>query len=696
MKRKSATKKALRFLAVALILVSVIVTSVVSASAYEVKGKTLSEVLGMDGSVYYQWLVAHMKDKYYNTTPYAHADHRNPNGDCSGANGALDTPGVPALNCMGFVWHVLYMPTKMSGGNTGLIPAYGKGGWYGLYTGYNLTRRYFSSKKELLDSGYAEPGDIIWMFVVNENVADDSNHIAIYMGDGHSDRVWHAVKSGTKFGTINAKYKQYIVIKSGIIRKLATPTLKSVTNTASGPKITWGKVNGATWYRVFVKNGSKWSILGNTKNNYFVDKRAKSGEKYTYTVRCVDADGKARSGYNTKGISNTYYAAPGGFYAESNVQNTSITFSWKPVDGAVKYRVYRRTARNDWEIVAKTALTSFTDTNVKSPTPYLYTVRALDKDSKAVSAYRTPLKAYILRTVPKITDDTVSNSGLTLSWNAVPGAEQYKVYKKVGSSWKGIGTSTTNSFTYKTPDKNVETAYTVRCLSSTNNAYTSDYDRTGYTALFETAPKMTRLDAAQNGIQLTWSAQQNAEKYRIYRKEASGTWTKLIDTDATTYTDTTAENGKLYTYTLRCVTADGKKLLSGFDSKGWSMTTTSTPKVSVTATDDGIQVDWDKVMNAAGYRVFIKENGKWHAIANVKDNSFLYTDVIDGQEYTFTVRAVDANKRLNSFYDTVGASATYVDPNPPTEANELAGTGAEPALEEVTEPEIEPVTEPVE
>lgn len=670
-------KKAVRILTIALIIATVFMTSVISASAYEVKGKTLAEVLGMDGAVYYQWLASHVKDKYYNTTPYAHADHRNPNGDCDGANGSLDTPGVPALNCMGFVWHMLYMPTKMSGGNTGLIPAYGKGGWYGLYTGYTITRRYFSSKKELLNSGYAEPGDIIWMFVDNELVANDSNHIAIYMGDGHSDRVWHAVKAGTKFGSINPDYNQYIVIKSGVIRKLATPTLKSVTNTVSGPKITWGKVNSATWYRVFVKKGDKWSVLGNTKNNYFVDKRAKSGQKYTYTVRCVDSKGNNRSGYNAKGISNTYYAAPGGFYAEGAVDK-EITFSWKPVDGAVKYRVYRRTAHNDWEVVCRTAQTTFTDTNVKSPTPYLYTVRALDKNNKTVSAYRTPLKAYILKAVPKITDATVNNKGLTLTWDSINGAEQYKVYKKVGSSWKGIGTSTTNSFIYKTPDKNVESTYTVRCLSGTNNAYTSDYDRTGYTALFETTPALSQLEAVNGGVKLTWNAQENAPNYRIYRKNAAGAWIKLSDTAENTYTDTAVEFGETYTYTLRCVTEDGSKLLSGFNSTGWTMTYVSTPDVSAAAADNGIKITWPKVKNAESYKLFVKKDGKWSGLLTTKNNNYLFTDVENGKDYTFTVRCIDSNKRFNSYCSTSGATATYIDPNAPTEATE-------PVTEETTE-----------
>ena len=85
---------------------------------------------------------------------------------------------------------------------------------------------------------------------------------------------------------------------------LALPKVKKLSNTASGVKLTWGKVNGAVRYRVFVKSGSTWKKLGDTTATSFTHKGAKSGKQYTYTVRCVSADGKVfRSSYNSK--SNT-------------------------------------------------------------------------------------------------------------------------------------------------------------------------------------------------------------------------------------------------------------------------------------------------------------------------------------------------------------------------------------------------------
>ena len=671
--------RAVRIFALTLALIAVFSVFAASASAEEYKGSTIAEVLGMDGAVYYRWLATHENDTYYNTTPYEHADHRNPNGDCAGANGTLDTPGVPAMNCMGFVWHALYMPTKMSGGNVDLIPSYSTGSWGTLYAGYNCSRRYFSSKDELLSSGYAEPGDIIWMFVVDEYTSDDANHIAIYMGDGHSDRVWHAVSAGCEFGEINPDYEQYLVIKAGAVRKLTTPVLRSATLDPDGPKITWDKVPGAKLYRVFVRANNKWKVVGNTDDTYFVDKSAANGKAYTYTVRCVDYDGKYISDYNKNGITSpVYYQAPGGFSAVCSAD--AVKFSWNAVSGASKYRVYRKTMNGQWSVIAKTASTSIVDNTVLPGRQYYYTVRTLDANDKTVSAFRPGLKAYYVSGVPKISDWFVGNNGLTLTWNKVTGAEQYMVFKLADGSWKKIGVTDATSFTYKTPDKNTECSYTVRCVSSTGNAYTSGYDRNGVTAMWQIAPPMYQMEAQGGGVKLSMYYRSNVSRYRVYRKEGTGGWKALGDATNLSFTDKTAKTGKTYTYTLRCVSDDGKKLTSGFYTNGWVMNYAETPKVSAAATDKGIKVSWKAVANGKKYRVFVKENGKWRGLKTVTGTEYLYTDVKDGGSYTFTVRCIDSTGWFNSSYNTAGVTAVYKAPKA-----QVVGTGAEPGTESLTE-----------
>ena len=77
--------------------------------------------------------------------------------------------------------------------------------------------------------------------------------------------------------------KQYIVIYR--------TTLKSVSNVKKGIKVRWKKAYGAGSYYVYrKKNKGAWkriAIVSSTKN-FYVDKKAKQGKKYSYKVRACN------------------------------------------------------------------------------------------------------------------------------------------------------------------------------------------------------------------------------------------------------------------------------------------------------------------------------------------------------------------------------------------------------------------------
>ena len=89
--------------------------------------------------------------------------------------------------------------------------------------------------------------------------------------------------------------------------KLAAPKITKLTSTASGVKITIGKVNGAAKYAYFFLSNHKWKKIGVTAATSFVHKGVTSGKRYIYTIRCVASNGKTfTSAYNKKGWVITY------------------------------------------------------------------------------------------------------------------------------------------------------------------------------------------------------------------------------------------------------------------------------------------------------------------------------------------------------------------------------------------------------
>ena len=175
--------------------------------------------------------------------------------------------------------------------------------------------------------------------------------------------------------------------------------------------------------------------------------------------------------------------------------------------------------------------------------------------------------------------------------------------------------------------------------------------------------------AVSGGIQVTWQAASGAEKYNVYRKDASNTvWRVIATVTGTSYTDKTAKAGVTYSYTVRGVGSDGKTLSPGFDRTGVSATmpTASTTPANVTlgsakAVSGGIQVTWQAASGAAKYKVYRKDavNTKWTVIATVTGTSYTDKSAKAGTKYSYTVRGVAADgKTLSPGYNKTGVSAT--------------------------------------
>ncbi len=109
-------------------------------------------------------------------------------------------------------------------------------------------------------------------------------------------------KAGTKYiyavrANLGTKLSGFVGV--GIIR-LTTPSF-SLANTKSGPKITWSKVTGSKGYLIYRKTSSgSYSKIASTTSLSYVDKTAKAGTKYTYTVKAYN--GSYASAYTGKAI----------------------------------------------------------------------------------------------------------------------------------------------------------------------------------------------------------------------------------------------------------------------------------------------------------------------------------------------------------------------------------------------------------
>ncbi len=169
---------------------------------------------------------------------------------------------------------------------------------------------------------------------------------------------------------------------------VSAPKLSSVKNTSAGVKVSWKKVSGATSYRVYRKKGNgSWVLLKKLSNSTlsYTDKTAKSGVKYTYSVKAVN--NPTVSGYNSKTIE--YLKKP--VISSAKSTKSGITIKYNKVSGADKYRIYRKlNGKDEWTRIATVSGSSkvtYTDKTAKKGKTYRYTVRAVSGSYK--SAYDT-------------------------------------------------------------------------------------------------------------------------------------------------------------------------------------------------------------------------------------------------------------------------------------------------------------------
>ena len=160
--------------------------------------------------------------------------------------------------------------------------------------------------------------------------------------------------------------------------------------------------------------------------------------------------------------------------------------------------------------------------------------------------------------VPAPTLTVTAGSGkASLSWTAVSGASQYRVYRRDNEkgSWSGWST-VCSKVTGTTWDDNTvipgkQYKYRVRAYGG---GVWSDYSN-AETVKIAIAPVLT-VTANTGANSLSWTAISGATQYRVYRRDnESGSWTgwsmvKRV-TDGTSWDDTDIISGKSYKYQVR-------------------------------------------------------------------------------------------------------------------------------------------------
>ena len=121
--------------------------------------------------------------------------------------------------------------------------------------------------------------------------------------------------------------------------------------------------------------------------------------------------------------------------ASSSVNNTAINVSWKKVNGAGGYFVYRKAAGGIYQKIASvrgSSNVSYRD-NTAYAGSYIYTVRAYSSSRKSPYNAKGMTAATKIATPSRVSASAADN-GITVKWNTVKYATGYQVYRRASSN----------------------------------------------------------------------------------------------------------------------------------------------------------------------------------------------------------------------------------------------------------------------
>ena len=435
------------------------------------------------------------------------------------------------------------------------------------------------------------------------------------------------------------------------------PQISGFSNTSTGTKISWNSYSGAVKYRIYVFNGKSWNRVGESTTTNFTHNSLRDGVTYRYTVRAMDKNNKFVSDYNKDGYSNTFFAPP----VISSLQNVfgGVTVKWSKNSAIDSYRIYRKTKNTGWKRIGTSDSGSFTDTTAASGINYTYTLRALDAENNFVS-YCNGGKSVTYVKAPTINKIENTATGSKISWGKCSGASKYRVYYLQNRSWKALGNTTATSFTHNKLKSETKYTYTVRCLDSKGN-FASGYDKNGTSNIFLNPPKISSLANINGGVEIKWNTLKYADGYRVYRKTKNTGWTRIGNTEDSTFKDTNVKSGTAYTYTVRCVDEDGN--FASYFNNGKSVTFVKTPTINkIENTATGSKISWGKCSGASKYRVYYLKNRSWKALGTTASTSYTHNKPVNGTTYTYTVRCLDSKGNFASGYDKNGTRNTFIAP----------------------------------
>ncbi len=456
------------------------------------------------------------------------------------------------------------------------------------------------------------------------------------------------------------------------------PNTYSITETTA--TFSWSGVSGAVSYTVQTRlpNGTWYDAPGGPIYNTSVTVGGFSpGTTYQWRVRANCSGGQYSNwtypiNFTTLG---SYSCNVTSWVGTINITQTSATFDWTIVTGALNYSIQWRVAGGTWyNLNGGPFYNTYVNVSGFQPsTTYEWRVRTNCQGGgysewSAIASFTT--LGYSCYTPTWPTTSYITESSATLSWDPVSGAQSYTVQTRLpNGTWYNVSGGPFYNTSVTVNNLNPNTTYEWRVRSNCSGGQYSNWTYpTSFTTLggsYCYAPNwLNTSNIGQTTATWEWSAAAGAISYSVQWRYAGGNWQNL---SGGPWSNTWLNVGGLlpgtaYEWRVRSNCSNWSysdwSYPDAFTTLGYSCTTPTWPTTSY-VTETSATFSWSSVSGAQSYTVQTRlPNGTWYDIPGgpVNNTSVTVSGLNPNTTYQWRVRANCGNGEYS--YWTSGTTFT--------------------------------------
>lgn len=353
-------------------------------------------------------------------------------------------------------------------------------------------------------------------------------------------------------------------------RALEQPTGISASYERGG-RITlkWTAVEGANAYAIYYKPawGSEYSLLGQSSGTTYSTTTPRMGTVYYYRIQALYVVGGQQVSQGAQSLSFPYIALGDVVIADPRGKDTStIRLNWTPVAGATHYDVAMSLHDADDYKIVRTDLTgSLCDIrDISFNETYDFLVipkRKLNSGDVITGLPSSNRMVGSPMETPSFTGYEWTETGLKLTWDAIPGAMGYVIYRRgfheTGYHKLMVSENTATTYidtTMKPGEVYYYFVYSFRLAQPQGWRCFSLKGDIGMGVWLPKTTGLTAVSAQENSVRISWAATEGANKYDVYISTTPGGTPKANGRVSNAYGyHNSAVLGRTYYYRVRPV-----------------------------------------------------------------------------------------------------------------------------------------------